>query len=372
VTLATSSRGPLALGAAVLLAGAPAGAVEPVERVLIYWMAYDNDLTVLADPILDMIEAGVTSPEIVVTVHVDRRGPGGMARIVITDQGRETTPLPWEEGSAELGVLRRELDHVAARHPAARYGVVFLDHGGRLDEMSHDEHGGASWLDPRHVAQVLDHWDDTHPGALDLVFLQQCGKASLETLHAFGLAADTVVASQAVIGAPNFYYTKALGELSAQPTWYGAALGAAMVRHDRSDMYRTYTVASGSGLAALPSHIDPVLAPLLARGSALRWTGGPEPVWTYRGERYLDLFGLLGLLYADNGLDPEPVETLRAWWDAQVMLTHQVSPAHPRDAQRLSGATVLLPDAAGGWRSYADFPLYQQTQLALVLDRLVR
>jgi hypothetical protein len=344
----------------------------PVERVLIYWMAYDNDLSVLADDILGMIEEGVQSPQVVVTVHVDRRGPGGMERIVITDQGRTRTPLPDEEGSAELGLLVRELDRVASEHPAARYGVVFLDHGGRLDEMSHDEHGGSPWLDPRHVGPALTSWDARHPGELDLVFLQQCGKANLETLHAFAGSADAVVASEAVIGAPNFYYPQALQTLSADPTLAGPALAKALVQHDRPDMYRSYTVASGQALLELPERLAPVIAPLLALGADLRWNGGPEPAWEYAGERYPDLFGLLGLLYAENDLDPAPTQALRTWWDADALLTHQVSPDHPRDGRRLSGATVLLPDAPGGWRSYGDFPLYQQSDLPLLLDQLLR
>ncbi len=351
---------------------APARASPPAERVLIYWMAYDNDLSPLAEPILDMIEEGVQSPEVVVTVHVDRRGPGGMERVVLTDQGRTVTPLPDHEGSADLALLVDELDHVARTHPAARYGVVFLNHGGRLGEMSHDEFGGGIWLDPRHVSEALKAWDERHDGALDLVFLQQCGKASIETLHAFADTADVIVASEAVLGAPNFYYSEALSTLSNTPTLSGAELGTLLVQLDRPDMYRSYTVASGSALAELPSRLAPALAPLMALEDSLHWTGGPEPAFETRGERYPDLFGLLGILYADNNLDPAALVTLRTWWDAQVLLSHQISPNHPRDAQRLSGATVLLPTIPGSWRAYADYPLYQQSDLPLLLDRLAR
>ncbi len=349
----------------------PAEAVAPVERVLVYWMSYDNDLSPLVEPILEMLEDGVQTPEVVVTVHIDREGPGGMERVVITDQGRTHTALPGVEGSADLGVLLRELDFVATAHPAARTGVVFLDHGGRLGEMSVDLQSGERWLDPRHVAQTLAAWDARHATDLDLVFLQQCGKASVETLHAFAPSTAVVVASEALIGAPNFYYPNALGELSASPTWDAATLGAAMVRHDRSDMYRTYTVASGPGLLDLPGRLQPVLAPLLALDE-LRWTGGPGPVWAIGGERYLDLFGLLGLLHVENGLDTTALAALRVWWDREVVLTHQVSDIHPLDGRILSGASVLLPRQPGDRRSYADFPLYRETGLDELMDRLRR
>lgn len=372
----TPSRRPWIL-AALCGAGvvsAPAGATPPpiVPRVLIYWMAYDNNLSVLADPIVEMLGEAQAGDQVVVTVHMDRQGPGGMARVVLEDGERRTTQLPYQEGSAELGVLASELAWVRGHHPAERYAVIFLDHGGRLGEMSNDGHGGSTWLDPRHVAETLTRWDAETPGELDVVFLQQCGKASVETLHALAPAADWIVASEAVIGAPNFYYPAVLAALVAQPTLDGEALARAMVSHDRADMYRTYTVARSSGLLALPAHLDPVLAPLLALGSELRWTGGPEPVFTIDGERYLDLLSLLTLLYADNGLDPTALADFRAWWTDAVIAHHQISPDHPRDGRRLSGASVLLPAEPGGWRAYADFPLYQQTRLAELMDQLLR
>ncbi len=356
---------------ALLQAPALATPPEPVARTLIYWMSYDNDLTMLAEPILAMISQGLSSPEIVVTVHVDRRGPGGMERVIFDGNGETRIPLPHEEGSADLALLARELAWVEEHHPAQRYAVVFLNHGGKLGEMSLDETPSDQWLDPRHVAQTLDRWDRQTPGDLDLVFLQQCGKATLETLHAFAPIADVVVASEARIGAPNFYYPKALDQLSQEPNLGAAELGQAMVQNDRPDMYRSYTVAHGQGLVQLPRQLELVLSPLLALGPSLRWGGEPAPAWEIQGERYLDLQGLLGQLYSDNGLDPAPLNAFRDWWNRDVLFLHQVSPDHPQDADRLFGATVLLPINPGEWRSYADFPLYQQTQLPLLMDRLL-
>jgi hypothetical protein len=335
-------------------------------------MAYDNDLSPLAEPILDMIAEGSTGAQVVVTVHIDRRGPGGMERVVLSDSSWQSTPLPNQEGSADLAWLAKELHWVSENHPAHRYAVVFLGHGGKLGEMSFDETQAEAWLDPRHVAQTLALWDQQTPGDLDLVFLQQCGKSNLETLHAFGAVADVVVASEAIIGAPNFYYSQALQQLNADPTQDAQTLGRALVSGDRPDMYRTYTVARASGLIDLPGQLDRVLAPLISQGAGLVWNGGPEPTHTYRGERYLDLLGLLGLLYTENELDPTLLDAFESWWESEVMSLHQVSPLHPRDATRLSGATVLLPSSPGGWRSYADFPLYQSSDLPLLLDMLLR
>ncbi len=357
---------------ALALAGPPAAATGPYAWVVSYWMAYDNDLSSLSEPIVEMLQQGVQDPSIAVTVHIDRRGPGGMERVVITHEGTTRTPLPELEASAAVDLLARELDHVRWTLPAERYGVVFLDHGGRLSEMSADEHGPSAWLDPREVAPVLERFDEQASGELELLFVQQCGKASLETLHLFGRGARTLVASEAIIGAPNFYYPTAFQELSRQPDQDGEALGRAMVAADRPDMFATYTVLDGQALQALPERLDRVLAPVLALGDTLRWSGEPAPVFTFHEERYHDLVGLLTALYFQNGLDLKPLWAFQRWWERDVLSLLEASPRVPGILEQHSGASVLVPTTPGMLERYADLPLYQQSRLDELMALLLR
>jgi len=238
--------------------------------------------------------------------------------------------------------------------------------------MSADEHGPSAWLDPREVAPVLERFDEQASGELELLFVQQCGKASLETLHLFGRGARTLVASEAIIGAPNFYYPTAFQELSRQPDQDGEALGRAMVAADRPDMFATYTVLDGQALQALPERLDRVLAPVLALGDTLRWSGEPAPVFTFHEERYHDLVGLLTALYFQNGLDLKPLWAFQRWWERDVLSLLEASPRVPGILEQHSGASVLVPTTPGMLERYADLPLYQQSRLDELMALLLR
>ncbi len=357
---------------AALLVGHPSQASPPLSWVLVYWMAYDNNLSPLAEPILEMIAEGVQGPGVAVTVLIDREGPGGLERVVITQAGSTHTPLPDEEGSAEVDLLSRELDLVRRTLPAEHYGVVFLDHGGGLSEMSADGHGGADWLDPRQVAPVLEQFRSQATGELELLFLQQCGKGSLETFHLFRDSARTLVASEAVIGAPNFYYQEALTALSLDPARGGERLASSMVNGDRPDMYATYTVLDATVLELLPERLDQVLAPLLAVEGPLMWSGSPAPVFAYGSERYHDLLGLLSQLYVDNALAPEPLHAFQSWWREDALAELVISPTRRGRRAAHSGASVMVPRTPEALEALADLPLYQQSRLDELVGKLAQ
>ena len=151
-------------------------------------MSYDNDLASFGPVILDALEHGVQGTGFVVTVLADDTERDGLRRYSISSQGRAREILNTDNSASE-DVLSDYLHWVTETYPAKHYGVVFLDHGGRLDDMCLDKWPDANdqerWLSARLVGGLLREFRKRVPGEVDLLFLQQCGRASLENLYNF-------------------------------------------------------------------------------------------------------------------------------------------------------------------------------------------
>lgn len=395
-----------------LALSAPARADEkapaPREWHLAYYMAYDNDLEGAGRPILDMLKRGLTNEHVVVTCQADFRAQDGMKRYVLTPAG-ETVEAVEGEGSADAASLRGYLEWVKTKHPARRYAVIFLDHGGKLGELSVDElptklPAGTDlkkakirprWLEVVETAGVLSTWRKALPAGQtsELMFLQQCGKGALENYHAFRDAAKVLMGSQTIVGAPNAYYAKVVQGLCARPDVDGEALAAAIREAETPNMFTTYTTVRGAALADLPAKLAPVLAPLMAReeleagrydlktfAAAAQGKPAPAALATVEGaiptcfdqpgdEPFFDGLALLETLYAANRLDRAPLEAFAAWARTTMIAGHRVSPRHTEVAGSWCGFSIMVPISREAITRYAHYPLYKETQLDELLGK---
>lgn len=242
------------------------------DWVFIYLLPYDNNLEGAAEPILEMLAAGVTSERIGVVALVDTQDVDGVNRHVITVEGRQDGVVLATESLADLGTLETQLDWVASNFDSAKYALVFLGHGGRLDEMSYDANPGAdgdSWMAPSALGPLLSRWRQRLQGELELLFLQQCGKGSLETYYSLRHTARILMSSQTLIGAPNDYYTGLLQAVSQQPNLEGVELAWSIARAESPDMFTSYTAVSAEALEELPERMRAVLEPLMTPSSPM-------------------------------------------------------------------------------------------------------
>jgi hypothetical protein len=194
------------------------------DWVFFYYMAYDNNLEGCGRPILNMLKEGVTNDRVAVVTFADFTDKKGMKRYEATTAGEKETQLE-VESSAHESTLKEQLEWTRDNYKADKYVIVFLDHGGALSEMSYDTYPGKgatqNWLHAVKVADVITEWRKGLSGKLEFVFIQQCGKGTLENFHAFRDAAPYVMASQTVVGAPNYYYTDALKAVCESRMWTG-------------------------------------------------------------------------------------------------------------------------------------------------------
>lgn len=360
------------------------------EWVFIYYMAYDNNLDRFGRPILDMLKEGVKNESVAVVTFADFRDKDGMKRYETTTKGETLTQLETED-SADEATLKAQLEWTRDNYKAKRYAVVFLDHGGRLSEMSQDLGPGPSkreWLHSVKVANVLTDWRKSLAGKLELVFIQQCGKGTLENYHAFRLTAPYIMGSQTVVGAPNHYYTSMLEDVCKDTDIDGKQLAELVRKHETNNMFTTYTVVNDKALEALPEKLDAVLKPLLSLKELKPAPILPEeprhnetvPEGAYcrmcfqpgRDERMVDGAALLAALYEANELDKKPLDDFRKWMKEELITGHKFSPRHAKKAGDWCGFSIYMPGTTDALDRYRkDYPIYKDTTLDELLAKLV-
>jgi len=365
----------------------------PWDWVFYYYMGYDNNLEGCGPPILKMLREGITSDRVAIVTSADFRDTDGMRRYEATRAGEKFTRLETED-AADEATLKSELEWVRENYKAARYAVVFLNHGGALSEMSHDENPGKSgrdWLHVVKVAKVITDWRKTLAGKLELLFIQQCGKGTLENYHAFRTCAPYIMASQTTVGAPNYYYTKAVKAVCEKPRVDGKAVAALFKQHETNNMFTTYTTLNDKALNALPEKLNAVLTALLEakefkkpdiqpqfqrrrRGQNAQ-PEGPGARMCFQGgrdEAMVDGLALLKAMYEANKLDAGPIDAFAKWVKEELITEHRVSPDRKAMAGDWCGFSLYVPLTQDALDRYKDYPIYKDTKLKELMAKMVK
>lgn len=175
-----------------------------------YYMSYDNNLDGFGAGIIAQIEEGIQSHNVVAAVQADFKQNNGMQRVTITSKGKYRDVMESED-SADVNQVIAYLRWFIKRYPCRKYMVVFLDHGGKVDEMCNDgnpQTKGQYWISGHALGQGLRAFRNRDNVPVELLFLQQCGRGSIENLYSFRGTAEYVMSSPVNVGAPNTYYSK--------------------------------------------------------------------------------------------------------------------------------------------------------------------
>ena len=349
--------------AALALAQAGAQAAPDRDWVLVYYMSYDNNLEGCGPVILDALEKGVAGTKLVVTVLSDDTKKDGLNRITLSKDGRTSEKLATDNSASE-DVLKDYLAWVAKNHPARHYAIVFLDHGGRLDEMSADEWPGDAitkhWLSAKLVGPILRQWRQDAPGAVDLLFLQQCGRGSIENLYNFRGAADAILASQTSVGAPNTYYEPTGRWLGAREKTSGLELAKRIMADD--EHFTNYVCVAGAALDELPKRLAPVVDALLAPTEPSPATG-LKPCFPIQDEKNYDLLAWLESAFKENELPDKPLKEFREWLTGKLILEHVKKDPSAKRIASWTGLSLVVADSEKVRKRYADYPIYADTRL---------
>jgi hypothetical protein len=239
----------------------------------LYVMPYDNDLDRCAAPITAALQRGAGQPRMAVSVLYDGAARDGLRRIHLQGNRRHDVHLDTED-SADPAQVAAFLDAAVRESPARRYVLVFLDHGGAIDQMGYDERAQSTppadagsetrWLSARATGEVVRAWMRGHhlgPTEVPLVFFQQCGRASIEALLNFRGTGEAILASQRVMAACNTYYETLLTFAAAHPEASPTALAVAIARSDAQ--HRSLTLVRTAALDGWNVRADDLAAALL-------------------------------------------------------------------------------------------------------------
>jgi hypothetical protein len=341
------------------------------DWVLVYYMSYDNNLSPFGEGILESLKNGVQNSSLVVTVLMDDRNRDGLKRYAITRQGVEVERLATDD-SADAGVFASYMEWVRIRYPARHYAVVFLDHGGRLDEMCLDEWPGPgksrAWLSAKSVASVLEKFRLSVLGEVELLFLQQCGRGSIDNLYSFRGSAAVIMASQENVGAPNTYYELTLKWLASNTEAGGVSLAQQVMVSDRD--YSSYVCVSSKALSDLPDRVAPVITALLHNKEAeLRLPEGLNPSFHNADEHNYDLFEWLEAAFLKNAVPSLPLRRFEAWVKRDLILALSTKGLRATNSV-LSGLSLFVPRTKSSWDMYTDYPIYQNSSLRKLWESL--
>lgn len=303
----------------------------------VYHLAYDGSLDQWSDDVVMRLARNTDGRGPAVVVQLDRRDALGMTRWTF-DGGPATEQRLRSEAGADPAAITALLEHAEAHVPAERYAVFLVGHGGALGQYGYDEHpepGGPRWMDLGAAARAIARFDDETEGVVELLYLQQCGRAHLATLADVGVAASVILAAQGNVGAPNAYYGAALASLTVRPTDDGARLAQTIIETEVPTMFQDLVAYDG---AALRDELAVRFAPVRAAIDPPR-VDGAETVYANAGRRYVDMKPWLHAAYDAAGLDRAPADDFLRWFEREVVLTRRASPM-TRRANEWSGASL--------------------------------
>jgi len=349
------------------------------EWVFVYYMSYDNDLSSFGEVILSDLTNGLSNSKIAVVVQADFIDSKGMKRIGLYHADGKThrkETILRSEDSADEAELRKYLKWVLKKWVAKNYCIVFLNHGGRLNHMCKDnkpfrnrkrnkQFGSGKWLRASDAGEIVADFNQKTDRKVRLVFLQQCGRASIQDLYNFADAAEYVMASPLVVGAPNTYYTKTIASVAQDPNITGEILAETIMRED--EHYTLYTLISNKELKKLPEKLAPVLKSF-GSVSALYQPQSYSHLFEHESEKFYDLKSYFyALNSANNNIAGKELDGFFEWCEESLIVSKAVREPESTVESSYSGLSIYVPSSPDANASYSFLPLYQQTDIEHIM-----
>lgn len=262
------------------------------DLTFIYWMPYDNNLSIWSDSIHAMIKTGLTNEKVFVTVQKDDFGVDGMTRSIITKSGIVNEKIE-DDNSASGKSYNQYLEWVAEKVRSKRYVIIFLDHGGKLDQVGLDEYPLKDFLRIDSIKIAIEKFNKLNAKKAELIFLQVCTKGSIEPIFELKDIANYTMFSQTVLGAPNFYYSSFFKEISSSPQLAninGLKMAKLIAQFERVDMYQSLVCIDNSKFDVFTTEFKSFLSNY---AQATNYNISNNLLLFYYGQTYFDLIAFI-------------------------------------------------------------------------------
>jgi hypothetical protein len=348
------------------IAQVPPKDVPTYDWGVIYYMSYDNNLESLGKPIIEMIRAGVTSNRTVAAVQADFSDRGGMHRYVIKDNKVVESRVASDDSASEEQAANY-IEWFRNTFLCKRYIIIFLDHGGKHDEMCNDgnpDTKNKNWMSGRVLGEKLRNMSKQ----CELLFFQQCGRGSIENLYSFRETAQFIMSSPISVGAPNTYYTALHKWLAENPAATGDKIATKISQEDRD--YTIYTCLRAEKLKELPQRLDTVLTPIIARAKIIM----PDTIrviYSDGGEAVVDAKTFLTEFSTANGVAASETAEFFQWAQNELFTLVQFNGDKEKLANTYCGLSMLIPMKPGEATFYSNLGLYQNSKLHSLWNKII-
>lgn len=348
------------------------GEKQHYDWVFLYWMPYDNNLSPFGKPILNMIGEGVRNNNLLVAVQMDLWNATQLSRIVMTESQTTTQEISTNQ-SASVQVFADYLDWAKESFEAKNWAIIFLGHGGHLDEVSPDVHLGedgteTQWMNIQEIKNEIARFNQHIGKPIEFFFFQNCNKGTLEVHHTFREVANYTLASQVLLGAPNYYYKSLFQFLGHSPNLNGIQLARKIQEFEREDMYSSYTVTDNSRFLNLATVLNRLIdAILFANWQAVDVSIIPS--YSYMDEQYVDLGQFFQVLTEQSGAEVDKFnDFVNFMRDLSIYLPN---PDIEFDVLSPLGLGLLLPSTPAQLEKYNYLDIYSEVKLNQLFEAIL-
>lgn len=360
----------LVLGTGLFLSGK-----RTYDWVFVYYMSYDNDLSGCGRIILRDLSKGITDSKITVVTQADFLDSKGMKRIALYqtfERPKRKEYLLQSEDSADPTELKKYFEWVQEKWKAENYCIIFLNHGGTLNNMCRDENpfrnpnenkkfDAGKWLPAAEVGEIAADFNRQVGGKVRLLFLQQCSRAAIQNLYNFTDTAEYIMASPVKVGAPNTYYTEMLKSVADDPNATGISIAKTIMQED--EHYTIYTLIDNTELKKLPGKLDDIID-CFAQKANLKPPQSCSPIFEFEGENFYDLKSYFqALSSANNDIADKELGIFFDWCSNNLIVAKATKDTEVPAGSFDSGLSIFIPSNKDQLGLYDFLPLYEQTNL---------
>lgn len=339
--------------------------------VVLYWMPYDNDLMSFGKPIVEMLTHGTRNSETAVVVQSDYWGDTKMHRFQLVNGATHEMDVAGED-SSDIFEFSAYLNWANQTFEAEHWAVIVVGHGGKINEISPDDHGSNGqtrpWMRVDQFANAVSNFNQATDGRVELLFFQNCNKATLEVVYEARNCSRYTLASQLNLGAPNYYYQGFLNRIK-EASVSGLEAAIAIMESERDDMYHTLTLVNNKFVKSIPEKLSRVLQSI--RCSHLPVINQSElSKYQYFGEQHCDVLVLLGYLSRASSQAQNEFTKFAEFLRSFVISYHKTGGklygsrhSSNLNSNELCGLSFYLPETEQAILRYNSLALYQEVDL---------
>lgn len=348
------------------------------EWIFLYWMPYDNDLSKFGRSIMDMLAKSVNSDNILVAIQSDFSGAKKISRNILT-KGNISTQSLNTANSASEEAFSEYLNWAKSQFQAKKWAIVFLGHGGRLDEISPDEHPEpglnlkTQWMNIQKLSGLIANFNQQVGKRVELVFFQNCNKGTIEANYTFRDTAKYTLSSQLLLGVPNYYYEQLFNFLGRQPEISGGQLAEKIMEFESSDMYHSYTAINNRAITQLSAKINPLIDAVLA-ANIKNINLSNLTTYKYMGERFVDVVSFFQTITNQSGANQNRYNEFVDFLNNSIIYKVKRNGTLFRpipEYENFSGLGIFFPESKQELEKYRDFQAFEDLKLLKLFDAII-